>query len=545
MFSKPPAICLLIVFGFFLLAAQSELWRDHKIYADGALLNHLSLSVPLQASEVRLFFPQDGYSDFISVTYKADTKASISNNFDKISQVCEKDQELGYRCNFHFVTKGDAQDNILVKFPGRASIKLGKITYLKQKATANLSAGILLQVLLVIFLLMPVLWLIHARRALSQWLILGTSILILVKVQPWFTGILLIFLSASYYFGVSYQSTKRRIYKPLYILLTSITFLIFAKYFNTALSSVFANPGAFNLYFPIGVSYFIIRVIDTQLKWYRGELEHITIREYLLFVLFPPTIPAGPIETIDKFFKNRRQRITHRDILQGLTRIIIGLFQKIFMVDYLIAPYLFGSNGLFFSMTEPDQQSMTVVPLLMLSLIFVYIDFSAYSNIAIGLSRLMGYKISENFNWPVISTNPREFWKRWHMTLSNWCMRNIYFPLMIKTRQIFLPSFMVMFTVGVWHALSVSWILWAVHHSFGIYVFGKLENRSVFRKLLENNFCKFPVRFAGIMFTVLFVSAGHAFAQYEDVHVAIRLYINFWIQLPAYLHQQVISLLGA
>jgi alginate O-acetyltransferase complex protein AlgI len=264
-------------------------------------------------------------------------------------------------------------------------------------------------------------------------------------------------------------------------------------------------------------------------------LENLSFREYLVFVIFPATIPAGPIDTVEHFHANRLKEIRYEDISEGLARVAFGAFQKIVIADYVLANYLFSSGGgLFAAQTGFDSSlsyGLYVYPLI-LSFLFVYMDFSAYSNLAIGLSRILGYRIPENFNFPVLALSPREFWKRWHMSLSSWCMRNIYFPLLIQTKQFFVPSFMVMLIVGVWHSFTLSWVMWAMHHAAGIYFTGKFVDwfggwharNPSFSKLLR------PVQAS---FVIIFVSAGHAFAQFHDPVVAIEMYLKYWLSLTS------------
>jgi alginate O-acetyltransferase complex protein AlgI len=98
----------------------------------------------------------------------------------------------------------------------------------------------------------------------------------------------------------------------------------------------------------------------------------------------------------------------------------------------------------------------------------MYLGFSAYTDLAVGASRLFGLKIAENFNWPIFASNITEFWKRWHMSLANWCMTYIYMPTLGKWRNPYLASYVTFIIMGVWHAGALPWIAWGLYHATGL-----------------------------------------------------------------------------
>lgn len=156
--------------------------------------------------------------------------------------------------------------------------------------------------------------------------------------------------------------------------------------------------------------------------------------------------------------------------------------------------------------------------------IYAYLDFSAYSDIAIGTSRMLGYRICENFNFPILASNIREYWKRWHMSLSNWAFRNIYFPTLVQTRNSYLPLFLTMLVIGLWHAFSLSWFAWAVHHAAGMSIVAVFQKR--YPAISRNN--NRVLHVICVAATVIYASMGFVFVYLDDFSVAVQLYANYW-----------------
>ena len=159
----------------------------------------------------------------------------------------------------------------------------------------------------------------------------------------------------------------------------------------------------------------------------------------------------------------------------------------------------------------------------MTSLFYSYLDFSGYSDVAIGLSRLYGYKIIENFDWPILARNLQEFWRRWHRSLSNWCFRNVYFPTALITKSPYLPLLVTMLTVGLWHAIGLSWFSWAIYHSTALIFLTRIEKIKWINPRIY-----YYIKPMSIMTTVMYVAIGHAFVLYYDYSTALSVFCEFW-----------------
>jgi len=175
---------------------------------------------------------------------------------------------------------------------------------------------------------------------------------------------------------------------------------------------------------------------------------------------------------------------------------------------------------------------------LIVSYLIVYMDFSAYSDIAIGSSRLMGLRIMENFNWPILATNISNFWKRWHMTLAGWCQAYVYMPTLGLTRMPYLAVYMTFIAIGLWHAGSANYLAWGLYHATGVSIY------ITWARIKRRKKSKLPAqgagRYWGIPVTVAFMAGSFAFTlthvngSISEFYAAIRILAKcVFITLPA------------
>ncbi|MBF0369682.1 MAG: hypothetical protein HQL52_09525 [Magnetococcales bacterium] len=377
----------------------------------------------------------------------------------------------------------------------------------------------------------------HQSPGLSQWGLIGAAVLFLYLNDGIFTGILLVYLLALYLLRHQVNDGRGGLGRLFVLVVSAIAFLLLFKYGKAGIYGVFADPGGFNLLMPVGISYFIIRLVDTLLRWFRGQNREVTLREFFCFILFPGTLVAGPVENIRDFYQKRLTKITADDYAYGLSRIFLGLFKKVVIADAFL--YKVMAGGSFMSWMWGDKTHNLVNHLIfdpqgasldkiaafaLVGLLFAYIDFSSYSDMAIGFSRLLGFRIRENFNWPILAANLRDYWKRWHISLSDWAFQNIFFPLMIQIRSPYPPLFVTMLTIGLWHAFNLSWFSWAIHHGIGMTLVAWLQKHLKTPKAVL--FWLRPVRTA---LTLQFASMGFLFVYFNDYAIAATLYSRYWL----------------
>ncbi len=215
---------------------------------------------------------------------------------------------------------------------------------------------------------------------------------------------------------------------------------------------------------PVGVSFYALQAIAYIVDCYRGDVEKPAgILDYSLYMSFFPRLTAGPIVRADEFFPQlaKRTMVDTAALWESLVLICFGLFKKLVIADNLAAV----ADPIFANLhTSPSRILLATYAFT----VQIYCDFSGYTDIALGVARLFGYKLPENFNWPYLSKNPADFWRRWHISLSNWLRDYIFFSLpgQRSKRKIFsYTNFLItMLICGVWHGVGWTFVSWGLYH---------------------------------------------------------------------------------
>lgn len=283
---------------------------------------------------------------------------------------------------------------------------------------------------------------------------------------------------------------------------TQKSILFFALLFNLMLLLYFKYAGflVHNLYsafgfvinadllpkrLPIGISFFTFHAISYLIDIYRGKCKaQKNFLDLALYIAFFPQLIAGPIvryNTIVKYLQNRRHSISIA--AYGVRRFIIGLTKKV-----IIANPLGEVADAIFSAQLDSINSMVAWVGIACYTMQIYFDFSGYSDMAIGLARIFGFKFPENFNYPYIAKSIKEFWRRWHMSLSAWFRDYVYIPLggnRVSLARQYFNLVLVFFLCGLWHGASWNFVIWGLFHGFflvferlkfGHFVLNKLPN---------------------------------------------------------------------
>ncbi|CAA0101172.1 Peptidoglycan O-acetyltransferase [BD1-7 clade bacterium] len=215
----------------------------------------------------------------------------------------------------------------------------------------------------------------------------------------------------------------------------------------------------------IGLAYSSCRYIHYVVEGFRGKIKA-DLRQLIHYQFFLPVVVAGPINRYPDFVRSlQRRRWDSADFSRALERIVYGYAKVAIIGHYLIAFKLQG---------KPE--SLDLAPWMTLWLeslldwAYLYAQFSGWSDIAIGFALLMGIRIPENFNHPLKAKNLIEFWQRWHISLSSWCKDYIFTPVLSVTRNPLIAVIAAMVVMGVWHELSLYYLLWGVYHALGIAV---------------------------------------------------------------------------
>jgi D-alanyl-lipoteichoic acid acyltransferase DltB (MBOAT superfamily) len=224
-----------------------------------------------------------------------------------------------------------------------------------------------------------------------------------------------------------------------------------------------AGLSAFKVLLPVGISFYTFESISYAIDVYRGRIpaERSLIR-YAFFIAFFPKLVAGPILRAGDFLPQLKHRpsLTREDVDFAIWRITKGLIKKVLLADFIAASF---ADMVFASPTE--YSSLENLLALYAFTLQIYADFSGYSDIAIGAARLLGFRISENFNRPYQATDIADFWRRWHMTLSTWLRDYVYYPLggsRVGAGRTYVNLWITMFLVGIWHGASWNFVIYAM-----------------------------------------------------------------------------------
>ena len=274
-------------------------------------------------------------------------------------------------------------------------------------------------------------------------------------------------------------------------LIVCLGVLFFYKYFNFLSGSVVGiiayfggtpSPIMLNLMLPVGVSFYTFQTLSYVIDVYRGDIKtEKNFFFYALFVSFFPQLVAGPIERPGNLIPQLKEPKpwNRADAIKGAKHMIVGFFKKVCVADLL---------SLYVNEIYNDAGNATAYGVIIATALFavqIYCDFSGYTDIAIGCARIMGIRLMKNFDHPYTATTIKEFWGRWHISLSSWFKDYLYFPLggsrCKKPRHLF-NLFVVFLVSGLWHGAAWTYVIWGAIH--GIYqIIGNLTLKTRNRAL--------------------------------------------------------------
>ena len=310
-------------------------------------------------------------------------------------------------------------------------------------------------------------------------LLLAASYFFYMIWNPPLIFLILFTTAVSYVSAIIIEKTENKARKKFWLamtLITSLGVLFFFKYFNFLADSAIsvwnffggnADDLVLKLILPVGISFYTFQTLSYVIDVYRGDIKaERHFGWYALFVSFFPQLVAGPIERPDNLLPQLKadHKLEASNAFAGIQKMAVGFFKKIVVAD-LIAEFV---NSVYNS-----PESATGFGIVIASVLFsvqIYCDFSGYTDIAIGCARVMGIRLMQNFNRPYQARSIKEFWARWHISLSTWFRDYLYIPLggnrCSKARHFF-NIFVVFFVSGLWHGASWTFVVWGVLH--GVY----------------------------------------------------------------------------
>lgn len=329
--------------------------------------------------------------------------------------------------------------------------------------------------------------------------------------------LLLIGWALLFYYLPKYKNHLGRLQKhtTAILIISIVAYLAWFKYLPALISYVGGKPLDKHIIIPLGISYFTFKLIHYAIENSRGNFKPHSFGLFFTWLSLFTIFTAGPIERFEHFYSNQQSKVTKEDVAEGLTRIIYGLIKKFVIGGIILTSFL---NGYTISEVVTNLNELSTYKVwgfLVISFLIIYMDFSAYSDIAIGSSRLLGFRIMENFNWPIFATNISMFWKRWHMTLANWCQSYVYMYTIGVTRNPYMAVYSTFLVMGLWHAGALNWIAWGLYQATGIVVFMRWSKYKRMNKITLFNHKVFT--FFALIMTMLFMSGSFAFTLTHQV----------------------------
>ena len=214
----------------------------------------------------------------------------------------------------------------------------------------------------------------------------------------------------------------------------------------------------------LGFAFYVLRAIHLLLESYSGRLVALSWQELIAYLWFLPTLQVGPIHRFQPFQRDLfRRRWDSEAFSQGLRRILWGYVKIVVLANYLVN----NKYASWIGALDPDSWWYHYLDTLQYGL-NLYFKFAGYSDIAIGFALMLGFRVMENFNFPYLARDISDFWRRWHISLSSWCRDYVYMPVFSITRVPALAAIATMLVLGLWHELSLRYLLWGIWHGAGI-----------------------------------------------------------------------------
>jgi D-alanyl-lipoteichoic acid acyltransferase DltB (MBOAT superfamily) len=390
-----------------------------------------------------------------------------------------------------------------------------------QKAPLLFSSSLFLGIFLVFYLFYII---IHKHKNVRSIYVLLFSFFFYYKAGGMYLILLIISAIINYYLSMWLHKTENPAGKKSLItilVMVNLAILAYYKYTNFFIENINAvisgNISFQNIILPIGISFYVFQGISYSIDVYRKEIEPAhNLIDFAFYLCFFPQLVAGPIVRAKEFMPQmyKRLKLSKEDMGMAIFLIMIGLIKKAVISDYISLNFvdrIFDSPG---SYTSIENLLATYG-----YAIQIYCDFSGYSDMAIGLALLMGFKLPVNFRTPYKSGSVTEFWRRWHISLSSWLRDYLYISLGGNRKgrvRTYVNLFLVMLIGGLWHGASWRFVAWGGLHGIALAV-----------ERFFKRFIKLPesilIRIFTVILTFHFVSFCWIFFRAKDFDTAMAL----------------------
>ena len=341
------------------------------------------------------------------------------------------------------------------------------------------------------------------KQLRNGWLLI-VSLVFYAWGEPKLISVMLASIVLNWLWGIGIGRAKKLGWKRFFLVLSCLTclgLLGWFKYADFAFENINALLGTAiplpKLILPIGISFYSFQILSYSIDVYRGQAQvQYSIIDFGCYVVLFPQLIAGPIvRYVDVERELYSRETTLEDFRLGLRRFVFGLGKKVLIANQL---------GLFLELFRAsDEKSLLFYWLYALAFcLHIYFDFSGYSDMAIGLGRIFGFKFPENFNYPFLSGSIQEFWRRWHMTLGGWFRDYLYIPLggsrVSKAKWLRNVIFVWMFT-GLWHGAAWTFVFWGLMFA-ALLLMEKFIDVTKWPKVIRHGYVLLVIAFSFVLF---------------------------------------------
>lgn len=367
-------------------------------------------------------------------------------------------------------------------------------------------------------------------------ILLAASIFFYAYAQPEYIAVPLLVAVISYFAGIAIDKTdseKKKQQLFVFNIVIIVFILVFFKYANFLTNSITdlvnsitkgdsKNKFLINIAAPLGISYITFQSIGYLIEIKRGnEKPDRNFGHYVTYLLLFTKVIAGPVERAHNFLPqlNKNQSLSFETFISGARQMLWGLFKKVVIADRL-AIYV---NAVF--LNSEHHSGVTLIVAIVCYVFQIYADFSGYTDMALGFSRMLGYELMPNFNRPLLAKSVTEFWRKWHISLSSWFADYFYNPIAIAKRDwgiwsVIFACFVTFTVLGFWHGANWTFIVFGFLQGFilAVETFTKKWRKNIRKKIPE-----WLNDWAGIFFTFGYFAFSSIFFRADTVGQAINI----------------------
>lgn len=382
------------------------------------------------------------------------------------------------------------------------------------------SGQLFFSILVFILLFVGCRWIFQKGWLNNLVILLGNALVLTCLVRPNSLLILMVVAVVCYGAGLLLYRKPRGWLLALVLILLIVLFAVrqyplvwrwFGEFWTHSMKKPFFSVQK------LGLSYILFRLIHWLVECHKRTVRSQNFLSYINYLFFFPTFMAGPIDTFNNFHywvQNTHVRYNARMLLAGVGRIFMGAVKALLLVP-LMLPYATDYHTLLPNMVPWGAVLCAAV----LYSFYIYIDFSGYCDLAIGMAYMMGIRTPENFNNPYLSANIAEFWKRWHITFSTFLKIYVFKPIISLLNRFSIRKFRMVVSViaylltflvcGLWHGSTLNFVLWGLWHGLGLSVYKIFTFHHPIKPTRTN-------RIIGIVVTFVFVTIGWIFFNYPE-----------------------------